>query len=234
LPKPPLVQPNGVRNFRHSDYSLGSLTTVTVFHDFICPWCWVGFFQARRLTEEFGLTFEWRGAELLPPGMKLPPGPPPKPAAPDAPPPKSRFDIFLEKEGVPLTSPGPKFVRSHSALLAAEYVWMEHGPEVFDRFNEAVYRGHWEKHENIGDVKVLMAMAESAGADPVALRLSVLREQYADHIVPFDDEAYARGIRHVPTFIFGAEERLAEAEYPALANAADRFLFRREKFLEVK
>ena len=26
---------------------------VTIAHDYLCPWCWVGFFQAKRLKEEF-------------------------------------------------------------------------------------------------------------------------------------------------------------------------------------
>jgi hypothetical protein len=58
---------------------------------------------------------------------------------------------------------------------------------------------------------------------------SIRADRYTENIVPFDDEAYAAGIRHVPTFIFGAEEVLAEANYTDLAHAAERFLFRLER-----
>lgn len=234
--KHPPLGPPLVRNRYHSDYALGSLTTVTIYHDIICPWCWVGLQQAKRLKEEYGLVFDWRGAELEPPGYVAAPKPKARVSASNPTLPRSRFDIFLEKEGVVLPSPRPKSVtaQSHKALLAAEYVLLEHGPATFDAFNEAVYHAHWIAHEDIARVEVLMRLGEEAGADPEALRLSVLMEEYADHILPFDEEAYRAGIRHVPTFLFGAEEKLAEAEYAALAGAAERFLVRREKFMGVK
>jgi predicted DsbA family dithiol-disulfide isomerase len=231
----PPVAPSGdaeERSYKSDRFQIGFLTTVTLYHDPLCPWCYVGWKQGKRLTEEFGIVFDWRGAELLPPGMEYTPAPP-KPAEPaDAPPkPKGRFDLFAEAEGVTMPSPRPKFTRTHKALLGAEFAWMEGGPEKFAAFNDAVYAGYWEKGEDIGDLDVLAGYAERAGLDPAAFRAAVEGERYADHVVPFDDDAYATGIRHVPTFIFNGEERLAEAPYADLANAVQRFLIRRERFL---
>lgn len=234
--KHPPLGPPLVRNRHHSDYALGSLTTVTIYHDYSCPWCWVGVHQAKRLREEYGIVFDWRGAELNPPGYVAPPKPKPRVSASNPVLPKSRFDTFLEKEGMVLPSPRPKYLpeQAHKALLAAEYVWMEHGPAVFDAFNESVYHAHWIAHEDIMQMETLTRLGEAAGADPEAMCLSVLMEEYADHILRFDEEAYRHGVRHVPAFLFGAEEMLAEAEYSALAGSAERFLVRREKFLGVK
>lgn len=219
------------RNYKSPKFTLGSLTTITLFHDYICPWCWVGFHQARRLTGEFGLAFDWRGAELIPPGMAYTPAAPsPKSAAPAAPPrPKGRFDRFLDEEGIVLPAPRPAFVRSHAALLGAEFA---RDAGHFDAFNEAVYRGFWEHHEDISDLAVLERLASAVGLDGAALAASVRAERFAETIVPFDEDAYARGIRHVPTFLFGAEEYLAEAHYADLAHAAERFLARAKRFKE--
>ena len=160
---------------------------------------------------------------------------PPKLVDPDAPPaPPSRFDKFLIAEGVPLTSPRPKFVRSHAALLGAEYVIHTDGRDAFDAYNEAVYRGYWEHHVDISDHDALGGLAEIAGVNGAALIDSIRAEKFAENILPFDDTAYANGIRHVPTFIFNGEEHLAEAHYSDLAHAVERFVVRAERFLKEK
>ncbi len=227
---PPLIAPSGdpqERNRKSDQFQLGTLTSVVLIHDYLCPWCWVGFLHARRLADEFGLVFDWRGFELIPPGMDFS-APPPRPAESDAPPrPPGRFEQFLVEEGIEMRSPRPAFARSHRALLGAEFARAEN---KFDAYNEAVYRAYWEERHDISDPAVLERLAATASLDPAAFSASVNTERFAENIVPFDDEAYALGIRHVPTFLFGAEEKLAEANYSDLAHAADRFLARAKKF----
>lgn len=227
---PPLVSPSGdpqERNYKSDKFQLGTLTHVVLIHDYICPWCWVGFLHARRLADEFGLTFDWRGFELIPPGMDFSP-PPPRPAEPEVPPrPPGRFDQFLVDEGIEMPAPRPAFTRSHRALLGAEFARAEN---KFDAYNEAVYHAYWEERQDISEPAVLERLAADAGLDTAAFSASVNAERFAENIVPFDDEAYAMGIRHVPTFLFGAEEKMAEANYADLAHAAERFLVRAEKF----
>ncbi|GAB4463430.1 MAG: DsbA family protein [Armatimonadaceae bacterium] len=215
------------RNRYHSEFVLGALTTITVFHDYICPWCYVAHRQCLKLTEEFGVSFDWRGAELYPPGMVVPEKPKPAPDAP--PPPPSRFDLFLEEEGITMPS-RPPFRRSHYALMGAEWALLDFGPEAFDAYNAAVYRAYWEEHRDISKLPVLAEIATEAGLDAPSLLASLTAKRYESHIVPFDDEAYALNIRNVPTFIFGTSERLAEANYDDLARATRRFLLRSEKF----
>jgi predicted DsbA family dithiol-disulfide isomerase len=216
------------RNYKSPKFVLGSLTTITIFSDYICPWCWVGWRHARRLTKKYGVTFDWRGAELVPPSMEFKSAPP-KPVDPSAPPPTpSRFDLFLRSERIPLRSPRPPFVRSHAALLGAEFAQNE-GPEAFDAYNEGVFRAYWERHEDISDRAVLSALAEQAGLSGDGLVESVRAERYAENVVPFDEEAYTIGVRHVPMFLFGGEELLSEANYTDLAHATERFLYRLDR-----
>lgn len=204
---------------------LGALTTITLWHDFLCPWCYVGLIQAEKLIAQYGVSLDWRGAELFPPALAFTPSPP-KPADPNAPP--SHFDIFVENEGIAMP-PRPGYLPMHNALLAAEYVTVTHGADAAQTFIAALYGAHWEKHEDISRLETLKQYAEVQGLNAAPMLESVAKDGFAAHILDFDDEAYAAGIRHVPTFVFGAEERLAEAPYTDLARATERFLVRVEK-----
>jgi predicted DsbA family dithiol-disulfide isomerase len=200
---------------------------IVVGHDYLCPWCYVGWKQAKQLIAAYGVTLDWVGCELYPPSLPWSTPPPPSATpAPTPPPGPSRFDLFCGVEGIPLPEPRPGRLRTHNALLGAEYA---KSIGQFDAFNDAVYVAYWERRENIEDVAVLQALAESVGIDPAALAQSIAEERFNENIVAFDDQAYALGIRHVPTFLFGSEELLAEAHYVELAYATERFLIRKPK-----
>lgn len=221
------------RSRSHSNFAVGTLTSITVWHDYICPWCWVALFQAKKLTEQFGVTFDWRGCELMPAALQVPASaatqsqaPAPTPVPSPEPKPKSRFDLFVEAEGVPVPKGPGRFTGSHAALLGTEYA-REHGD--IEAFVEGVYRAYWERQKDISDIDVLRPIAVSAGMDADDFALSIHLERYHTRILPFDDEAYAWSIRHAPTFIFGGAERLAEAHYDDLARATERFLLRADR-----
>jgi predicted DsbA family dithiol-disulfide isomerase len=195
---------------------------VTICHDYLCPWCWVAFFQARRLREEFPqIAQDWRGYELLPEELGPLPDYKPQPRDPDAAP--SRFELFAEAEGHPVP-PGRTIgvVRTHNALEGAEFV-KEHAPEQFDAYNEGVYRAFWERSEDISDMEVLGRIAAEAGVDSDALVEAVRGKKYHGQIVRFDDDAYADDVTHVATFKFRGE-RCAEAPYATIRELAERYL----------
>ncbi len=199
--------------------------SVTIAHDYLCPWCWVGFFQAKKLKEEFPqIAQNWVGYELLPEELGPLPDYKPKPKDPDAPPtPPNRFELFAEAEGVPLT-PNRTIgvIRTHFPLEGAEYV-KDKAPELFDAYNEAVYRAFWEHSEDISDLDVLGKIAASAGLDADDFVRAVSAKTYYDKIVRFDDDAYAADVTHVPTFLFRGE-RCAEAPYTIIRDLAQRYL----------
>ena len=199
------------------------MLTVTIAHDYICPWCWVGFFQAKRLQNEFPqITLDWRGYELIPEErFPIPPFTGPKPRDPARP--LSRFELFAQSEGVPFNPVRTiGAVRSHNALEGAEFA-KEHGVEAFDRYNEGVYRAYWEKMQDISDKTLLRGIAREAGLDDEVFAAAVTERRYDAQIVPFDDEAYAEDITHVPTFKFRGE-RCAEAPYAVIRDLTLRYL----------
>ena len=195
---------------------------VTIAHDYLCPWCWVGFFQAKRLKKEFPqIRQSWRGFELLPEELGPLPDfqPPPKEA--NAPP--SRFELFSQAEGFAVPEGRTiGIIRTHFALEGAAYV-QDNAPEKFDAYNEAVYRAFWEGSEDISNLNVLGRLAEGAGLDQAKFLAAVSSKAYYDEIVRFDDAAYAADVTHVPTFLFRGE-RCAEAPYSTIRELAERYL----------
>ncbi len=196
--------------------------SVIIAHDILCPWCWVGFFQAQKLREEFPQIKQvWQGYELLPEELGPLPVFDPHPKDPEAPP--SRFDLFSAAEGAPVPANRTiGIVRTHFALEGAAYV-QDKFPERFDAYNEAVYRAFWERSEDISELEVLGALAEGAGLDKTEFLAAVSAKAYYDRIVRFDDDAYAADITHVPTFLFRGE-RCAEAPYSTIKELAERYL----------
>ena len=200
---------------------------VTLCHDYLCPWCWVGFFQAKKLREEFPqIRQEWSGFELLPEELGPLPDFQPPPKDPSAPP--SRFELFSQAEGAPVPEGRTiGIVRTHFALEGAAYV-QDKEPERFDAYNEAVYRAFWERSEDISDLDLLGRLAEGAGVDKSQFLQAVSTKAYYDQIVRFDDNAYAADVTHVPTFIFRGE-RCAEAPYSTIRDLAQRYLIWNDK-----
>jgi predicted DsbA family dithiol-disulfide isomerase len=195
--------------------------TMLIAHDYLCPWCWIGFFQARRLSEEFPqIRQDWRGYELLPesagplPAFKLR-------TYPFDPP--TRLDRLAEIDDVRIPS-GRTIgaVRTHDALQGAEYVKAK-APERFDIYNERVYRAYWEQSADISDYQVLGQIAEASGLDTDDFLAAIAAREFSDKIVPFNQPAYAEDVTHVPSFIFRGE-RCAEAPYSTIRDMAQRFV----------
>ena len=195
--------------------------TIPVAHDFICPWCWVGLLQARRLQVELGARIDWRGYELFPEDLEWPDYPTPKLAPVNKPSTPSRLDLMLAAEEIEIPKiERPKKMRTYHAHQAVEYAKTE-GDAVADEFIEVLYRAYWERGETINDLAVLKRLATGIVHNLDAMLDAARSRKFRDQIVKFDDDAYAKGVYNVPTFFIGGE-RLAEQPYSVLAKAAKR------------
>jgi riboflavin biosynthesis pyrimidine reductase/predicted DsbA family dithiol-disulfide isomerase len=189
--------------------------SIPVAHDFNCPWCWVGLFQAQRLKREFGIEIEWLGFELMPKCMKNEPTIP-KVDPPNRPATLSRLSLllFAENMALPLV-PKPPDVRTYNAHQAVEYAKTE---GVQDALVEAIYRAYWEDGRDINKISTLCEVANGIVSDIDKMKLAMENDQFGSKIVDFDDDAYAAGVYNVPTFFIG-EKRLAEQPYSAIRKA---------------
>lgn len=198
--------------------------TIPVAHDPTCPWCWVGLHQVRALAREYGVQFDWIGYELWPEELAWPePGPPDPPENPNRPVTPSRMELAYAAMGMEKpTSVRPRRMRVHAALQA-----MEHAKTlgVQDEVVSALYEAYWLEGQAIGDPTVAVQIAAPFVADLDDLKAAIAEQRYKDKIVPFDDEAYAKGVYNVPTFFIGGE-RFAEQPIQTLRRAIEAQLVR--------
>lgn len=202
--------------------NLGTMPlTIRVAHDFICPWCWVGLFQAQRLQDEFGVRIDWKGYELFPEDLEWPDHPSlPKPYT-NRPATPSRLEFLLAADAIELPHvERPHKMRTYNAHQALEFAKTE---GVQDRFIEVLYRAYWERGENINDVHVLKKLAHGVVDDVDGLVRAVEKRKFKSEIVNFDDDAHAKGVFNVPTFFIGGQ-RLAEQPYSVLRKALHQAL----------
>jgi len=193
---------------------------LTVAHDFICPWCWVAWEQAKKLAIEFPtLELDWVGFELLPEGLAYTPSVP-DPNALKKPRIPGRFELLLLAEGLTLPERTHSFSRSRKALEGVEYAKTE------GKANASlggVYHAHREEDRDIADIEVLKEVAEKAGLDVAAFTRALEERTYRDTVVEYDDPAHAAGIWNVPTWEF-PEEWVAEQPYSLVREMAARFV----------
>jgi predicted DsbA family dithiol-disulfide isomerase len=190
--------------------------TIPIAHDFICPWCWIGLFQAQKLQAEFGAQVDWLGYELFPEELEWPDYPPGAPGPANKPPVPSRLDFILQADGLQLPpSTRPHKMRTFNAHEALEYAKTE---GVQDKFVEVLYRAYWEDGKEINNPEVLEQLAQGVVNDVPALLNAVATKRFKDNIVGFDDDAHDKGVWNVPTFFIGGE-RYAEQLYTTLRDA---------------
>ena len=95
--------------------------------------------------------------------------------------------------------PHPDYpLRPSRALRACVYA-AERG--CADAFVRTVMRGYWSEKRDISDLAVLQAMADEAGLGPRSVADVVADERYKAPVVANTDDAIARGVFGVPSFI---------------------------------
>jgi len=193
---------------------------LVVAHDYICPWCYVGWEQGKRLKKEFPeIELIWKGYELLPVGLEYTPAPP-DPDAEKKPPVPSRFELLAAAEGLTMPVRTRDFSRSRRALEGAEFA-LEAGRA--DDYHDAMYHAYWHEDKDIADLAVLTEVAEQAGLDIGEFMNALESGRYRDRVVEFDEPAHAAGVWNVPTWMF-PERWIAEQPYSVIRDYAARFV----------
>ncbi len=194
---------------------------ITIAHDFVCPWCWIGQKQAQKLQKEFGVEIDWRGYQLFPDELEWPEPSAPTPENPDRPKVPNRLDLMLKLED--LTYPSNKFVgrmRTHNAHEAVEFAKTL---GKADEMIEALYDAYWLNGIEIDKIEHLTEVVRAVLGDPTECMHAVANKQFAAEIVGFDDPAYAKGVYNVPTFWIDGK-RYAEQPYIVLSAAVKEML----------
>ena len=193
---------------------------ITLAHDFTCPWCWIGLFQAKRLAAEFGVEFDWVGYELWPEELPRPASSAPAPVDEKRPPTPARMELAYAAQGMEApTAIRPKGMFALNALQTFELAKTK---GVEGEVIERIYHAYWEDGIDVSDPDNLARLTEGL-LDPAELKAVVAEKKFKKDIVPFDDEAHEKGVYNVPTFVINGK-KYAEQPYAVLQKAVREWI----------
>lgn len=196
------------------------LLRVTLFTDYICPFCYIGDLRLQHLQNDYEVLVNFRFIEIHP----------------DTPAQGTTIDTLdysdeqwqgmmdglvemAREEGITL-APVRMLANSHRALLLAEAVKKE-GRDIFYAFNQALYREYFLSGRNIGDVEVLRKIAQDSGVSD-----SVIENAWSDaeleKILQMNmNMAVKAEVSGTPTFFIGQQRLTGAVPLSTLRQAAE-------------
>lgn len=87
---------------------------------------------------------------------------------------------------------------AHQALKIIERM----APQQAEAYNAAVFRAYFEDDEDIGEIDVLVRLANTLGIDGYMLRERLLADEALEEVLQEEQSAFQNGISGVPAFIF--------------------------------
>ncbi|MFZ5557111.1 MAG: DsbA family oxidoreductase [Pseudomonadota bacterium] len=190
---------------------------VTVFTDYICPFCYVGDRRLRAVAQVQPLAIDWRFIEIHPDN---PPAGRPV-AALGYPPAQWRVMMdnlrrMAEAEGLVIAE-RTFTTNSRRALLLAEAVRVLE-PERFDAVDEALFAAFFAGRRNIADPAVLAEVAAGAGVGGATVAAAQTDPRFAARLQDNHRLAARLGVTGTPTFVVGA--RVLAGAVPTATLAA--------------
>ncbi len=192
---------------------------VTVFSDYICPFCYIGDRRLSRLSEHFDLKVDRRFLEIHPgtPSEGMPVswlGYAPEQWRQMI----EHLFLMADEEDISLAERRIT-TNSHRALLLAEAA-REEGADAFDTLHEKLYSAFFCEGRNIGDDSVLRELAEEAGVSSEVVERAWTEQAYEEKLRANREAAEQLGIRGVPTFLIGNRTLAGAVPTQALFTAA--------------
>ena len=200
---------------------------VTVFSDYICPFCYVGDARLDKLRERYELDVDWCFFEIHPDNPAEG-----KPVEELGYPPErwkqmmANLEQMARDDGLPL-APRTFTTNSHSALLLAEAV-RSLAPEAFERLHKRLFEAYFAETRNIGDRDVLREIAQECGIATEVVDQAWSDPVYEQRLRDQFWRAAQIGVQGVPAFLFGryivsgavpAETLFRAAEYVLTESA---------------
>lgn len=179
---------------------------VTVFSDYICPFCYVGDARLNRLRADYDLKVNWCFLEIHP--ETSPRGEPV--ASLDYPSETwqrmmTTLREMAEEENLPLLD-HDFTTNSRSALLlaeAAKYI----DRDVFYRLHKRLFEAYFSEGQNIGDRDCLRRLALDAGMSEEQIEAAWQDTVVAGRLQHYKKAAGDLGVKATPTYFIG-EQRL--------------------------
>ena len=192
---------------------------VTVYSDYICPFCYVGHHRLQRLNDSYDLKINWCFLEIHP-----------ETSAEGEPIdsldyPSEQWQKMLDnleriarEENIPLSK--LSFItNSKDALLLSEAA-KQCGREVFYQLHEKLFKAYFVDSKNIGDRNILREIAQSCNIDNDIIDVAWQQEKYPQRLLENFNSARKHEIQSVPSFVFGDRVLTGVVSEAAFRDAA--------------
>ncbi len=194
---------------------------IIVYSDYICPFCYIGFHRIEKLKEQFDLDVEWRPFELHP---EIPKEGVLKDKLPF---PKEYLDMVMnnvkqlaDEAGITFKFSG-KLPNSRLALYISEFV---RDKGKFEEFHKLVMDTYWKEGEDIGDLSLLLDLAESIGLNKKEILDYIKSDKPLNKLRKSSLELHSYGITGVPTFIIGEKVVVGAQPYEVFQKVVKKAL----------
>jgi len=200
---------------------------VTVFSDYICPFCYVGHHRLKRLNDDYDLKINWCFLEIHPENSAL--GEPT--ASLDYP--SEQWNSLMTnlktvaiEEDIPIAE-HTFTTNSKDAILLSEYC-KTLGRDIFYQLHESLFTAFFVDGKNIGDRNILKEIAYSCGIKDKTIK-SAWQDADTQKRILYNFE-YARkfAIQNVPSFIFGERILTGVVKESTMRAAAEDLLNRKQ------
>ena len=180
---------------------------ITVFSDYVCPFCYLEEPDLARVRERYGdeVEVDWRAYELRPHPIPT--------LDPDGEYLHSVWNASVYPMsrilGMTLFLPSVQ-PRSRKAHEAAEHACEE---GRFEEMHTALFKAFFEEGKDIGEEEVLLEVGSTAGLDRNELQVALREDRYARKVLSDEELSRRLGVASVPTMFVGlAGEPLEEVE----------------------
>lgn len=179
-----------------------------VFTDFVCPWCYLSTPRVERLKRNVDVDVRWfffpLHPETPPQGLLL------KDLfagrAMDIEAIHARLKALMDGEGLQFNERR----YTYNSRLAQELA------KAFDNLRDPLYRAYFADGKNIGDIDVLVGIAEASGISADVARQVLVERRFKAAVDADWEQARRYGITGVPTFVAGGRKLVGAQPYDVL------------------
>lgn len=192
---------------------------ISVFSDYICPFCYIGSRRLLRLRQDYNLKVNWCGLEIHP---ETPASGMPIEKLGYAP---QRWAQMMQaltqmarEEHIEMGA-HTFTTNSHRALLLSEAA-KQLGQDTFYALHERLFHAYFTEDRNIGDTQVLALLAQECGVPPATLTAAWEDPAYPERLALNLRFAQELGITGTPAYVFGKNILVGAQPYSVLLEAA--------------
>ncbi|WP_453996810.1 DsbA family oxidoreductase [Bacillus nitroreducens] len=193
---------------------------ITIWSDFVCPFCFIGEAHLNKALENFThaneVEIEYKSFLLMPDAKYVPghsyaetfssmKGMPVEQAQAML----KQVTDMAENSGVKINYDIAKLTSTSDAHLVFQYAKEQgKGNEFFSRF----YKAHFQEGEMISDIESIVRLAEEVGLDGTEVRQVINSKDNMDKVTNDISEARSVGVQGVPFFVFDNKYAVSGAQ----------------------